>query len=378
MGAGVSVTDKSYFGLRLELSKSSDADRVLWVLDSAASHSLVTPRRRRQAGRAVDRRHRDGVVGLSVDGGFKQVDLGDAALAGSAALGTIKPVVLNFPSRRRARRRGGAARAGRAVALRRRALSAAGAAAGGRLRGRRHPPARSISTAWRACSAGGSRRACWRRPRRSPAGRPPTSPVDAIIDLGSSTTVCNYAVLDAAGIPRDADRVKQTDTVVAGQTGEPIRVAEAPLDLFLGDGGAATMTTPDVSIADLPIFGTLGVRGPAMVLGLDCLAAPKARRNHDARASSCRRATGSSGSRPPRSVAILSGMPHTHVVLSNVMIGPPAGPNSTRPSPRSSRRSRHPRCAPPPTRAAAAVRPARGRRERRRRRRLDGSAGICG
>ena len=38
-----------------------------------------------------------------------------------------------------------------------------------------------------------------------------------------------------------------------------------------------------MSIADLPIFATLGVRGPAMVLGLDCLAAPKAGANYGAR-----------------------------------------------------------------------------------------------
>ena len=126
-------------------------------------------------------------------------------------------------------------------------------------------------------------------------GRPQTSPVDAIIDLGSSTTVCNYAVLDAAGIPRDAERVKRTDTVIAGQTGEPIRVAEAPLDLYLGDGGAAAGRRP-TSIADLPIFGTLGVRGPAMVLGLDCLAALQSRREYGARVVLSAR-DGSSGSR---------------------------------------------------------------------------------
>ena len=49
------------------------------------------------------------------------------------------------------------------------------------------------------------------------------------------------------------------------------------------DGGAARRTAPDVSIADLPIFATLGVRGPAMVLGLDCLAAPKAGASYGAR-----------------------------------------------------------------------------------------------
>ena len=38
-----------------------------------------------------------------------------------------------------------------------------------------------------------------------------------------------------------------------------------------------------LSIADLPIFATLGVRGPAMVLGLDCLAAPKAGAEYGAR-----------------------------------------------------------------------------------------------
>ena len=284
MGAGVSVTDKSYFGLRLELSKSSDADRVLWVLDSAASHSLVTPGAASKLGAQSTGVTATASSATSVDGGFKQVDLGSAALAGGLALGTIKPVVMDLPI--------SAPRAGDAVGLLGldvlsrcdvelflrpdRPLAVvyeAGAAAAGaidldgmaRLQCRRLPSGLLATTA------------------QVTGGRPQTSPVDAIIDLGSSTTVCNYAVLDAAGIPRDADRVQQTDTVIAGQTGEPIRVAEAPLDLYLGDGGAARRTAPDVSIADLPIFATLGVRGPAMVLGLDCLAAPKAGANYGAR-----------------------------------------------------------------------------------------------
>ena len=62
------------------------------------------------------------------------------------------------------------------------------------------------------------------------------------------------------------------------------RVRQGPQGAHLHrDGGAARRTAPDVSIADLPIFATLGVRGPAMVLGLDCLAAPKAGAEYGAR-----------------------------------------------------------------------------------------------
>ena len=86
MGAGVSVTDKSYFGLRLELSKSSDADRVLWVLDSAASHSLVTPGAAAKLGAQSTGVTATASSATSVDGGFKQVDLGNAALVESEVI----------------------------------------------------------------------------------------------------------------------------------------------------------------------------------------------------------------------------------------------------------------------------------------------------
>ena len=44
MGAGVNVdSSKRYFGLRLGLSGARNGERVLFVLDSAASNSLLTP-----------------------------------------------------------------------------------------------------------------------------------------------------------------------------------------------------------------------------------------------------------------------------------------------------------------------------------------------
>ena len=48
------------------------------------------------------------------------------------------------------------------------------------------------------------------------------------MDLGSSTTVCNWAAAAAIGLGREGDaRVRQTDNVVAGQTGDPVRLHEA-------------------------------------------------------------------------------------------------------------------------------------------------------
>ena len=95
--------------------------------------------------------------------------------------------------------------------------------------------------------------------------------VRAIVDLGSTVTLINWAAAQAAGLQREGDaRVRQTDDVIAGASGEPVRVAEARMTIELG--GGARREGVLVNIADLPVFAAVGLPGPASVLGLDSLA----------------------------------------------------------------------------------------------------------
>ena len=65
-------------------------------------------------------------------------------------------------------------------------------------------------------------------------------------------------------------RVRLTDDVIAGASGEPVRVSEARLTVELG--GGARRENVLVNIADLPVFAAIGMPGAAAVLGLDSLA----------------------------------------------------------------------------------------------------------
>mmetsp|Transcript_61929 Transcript_61929/g.170176 ORF Transcript_61929/g.170176 Transcript_61929/m.170176 type:complete len:98 (+) Transcript_61929:1-294(+) len=71
------------------------------------------------------------------------------------------------------------------------------------------------------------------------------------------------------GMRREDPRVRLTDDVIAGASGDPIRVSEARLTL---DAGGARRAALLVNIADLPVFSAIGLPGAAAVLGLDALA----------------------------------------------------------------------------------------------------------
>ena len=94
--------------------------------------------------------------------------------------------------------------------------------------------------------------------------------VQAVVDLGSSLTLCTWAAAEAIGLRRQGDpRARLTDDVIAGATGEPVRVWEARLTVELGGVRREDML---VNIADLPIFGAIGLPAAAAVIGLDTLA----------------------------------------------------------------------------------------------------------
>lgn len=277
MGDGVNVFDKTYYSIRLELSgaEASRAAGVQWVIDSAASNSLITPAAAQLLGA------RGTGVTASADtstttgvGGFKQVDLGTASLAGGLMCGPLQPVVMELPVAGECGLLGLDFLTRHDIDLRLRpALPCAvfhdtGSAVRGELDsidglselGCTRLPSGLLSTRVQLVPEGG-------------AG----GEVQAVVDLGSTVTLCTWAAAEAAGLQKDDPRVRQTDDVIAGATGEPVRVSEVVMTLQIG---GAKRTDVLVNIADLPIFSAIGLPPAAAVLGLDTLA-PNAETNAD-------------------------------------------------------------------------------------------------
>ncbi len=93
--------------------------------------------------------------------------------------------------------------------------------------------------------------------------------IPAVIDLGASASIINRAAATSAGF--DASKAPMAGAV-AGADGVLIPVAAHGFRrLDLGDTG---FDSPKLLVADLPVFGELGLAGgPAMILGLDLLGA---------------------------------------------------------------------------------------------------------
>jgi len=269
MGSGVAVYDKAYYSVRLELTAAAPerASRVQWVLDSAASNSLVTP----DAAALLEARN-TGVTATADTasttgaGGFQQVDLGVASLAGGLTSGPLRPVVMELPVAGERGLLGLDFLNNHDVDLRLRPASPcaifyeAGSAARG-----------DIDT------SGLAELTCARLPSGLMATPVKLTTDDeagevtmlAVVDLGSPLTLCNWAAASAMGLSREDPRVRLTDDVIAGASGDPIRVSEARLTL---DAGGARRAALLVNIADLPVFSAIGLPGAAAVLGLDALA----------------------------------------------------------------------------------------------------------
>ncbi len=265
MGAGVSVDSKSYYGLRFD-----ECDGVLWLIDSAASNSVLSPAAADHLGARATGVVASASTASETTGGFKQVDLGDVSTFGLAC-GPLKPVVMPLP-------------VGDSSAL----VGLLGLDFLSRfeceLRLRAEMPCATLHPSGAISRSDVQLDAmvplsCTRLPTGLLAARvrvgSSRGEAEAVIDLGSSVTVASMAAAAVAGLTSDDPRLRLTDTVIAGASGEPIRTREARLDLSLGDGGEPSSQAQrrlQVSVADLPVFGALGMRGAAMVLGIDALA----------------------------------------------------------------------------------------------------------
>ena len=101
LGSGATVDSKLYCGVRLELPEVGSpeaASSLLFVIDSAASNSLVTPEAAAALGARPTGVTASASTATSADSaGFQQVALGEARLAGGWSMGTLKPVVMPLP-----------------------------------------------------------------------------------------------------------------------------------------------------------------------------------------------------------------------------------------------------------------------------------------
>jgi hypothetical protein len=101
LGTGATVDSKSYCAVRLELPEVASpeaASTVCFVLDTAASNSLVTPEASTALGARPTGVTASASTATSSDGGgFQQVNLGEVWLPGGLSLGPLAPVVMPLP-----------------------------------------------------------------------------------------------------------------------------------------------------------------------------------------------------------------------------------------------------------------------------------------
>jgi predicted aspartyl protease len=91
------------------------------------------------------------------------------------------------------------------------------------------------------------------------------SPVGAVLDLGAQATIVNRAAATSAGV-----RAGARQGVAMGVGGAAAPVSSERFSRV--EIGGATLTDRALYVGDLPVFEQIGLRGPAMILGLDLLA----------------------------------------------------------------------------------------------------------
>ena len=199
LGPGATVDSKLYCAVRLELPEVGSpqaASSVRFVLDTAASNSLVTPEASAALGARSTGVTASASTATSSDaGGFQQVSLGEARLPGGLSLGPLAPVVMPLPLPGRAGLLGLDVLARFAIELVLRSsrpfavLHPPGALPAEARAGLRRLPTRRLPGSGLLVT----------RVALGPEGEPPRAELDAVIDLGSSLTIVSPGALAAAG-----------------------------------------------------------------------------------------------------------------------------------------------------------------------------------
>jgi predicted aspartyl protease len=91
-------------------------------------------------------------------------------------------------------------------------------------------------------------------------------PVPAILDFGATQSIASRAAAAMAGV---ATSLQDAGSVAVGADGRNIPVGmQAFRSLAVGD---VVVQAPTLAVADLPVFEQLGLKGPALLVGLDFL-----------------------------------------------------------------------------------------------------------
>ena len=259
----------------LRLSVNNGRDDALFVLDTAASVTLITPA---AAGRLQARRTGvgagPGVAGTGSTAASYQVSLGVASLAGHP-LGDLTAVVMELPTgqstdgilgldffnRFEAVELDWAARPGTVTLAPRGASSAVGALSAGLAECRLDRLGMGLLTVTITVGEGSG-----------------ATEMPALLDSGAAFSCLNSAGASAAGVRSDPSVEPMW---VAGASGQPMAMGVADRDVAFAPaaGGGAGRPAPALGgvrplVGDLPAFAALGLAArPAALLGLDALLA---------------------------------------------------------------------------------------------------------
>eukprot|EP00904_Undaria_pinnatifida_P005637 jgi/Undpi1/2202/HiC_scaffold_12.g05588.m1 len=270
LGDGISVDQKDYYCVEIGLPDAPAGPTTeLFMLDTAATSSLLTPRASKRLGAVKTGISAMGAAGTEGMSGLFQVSLGEVVVAGQS-FGSLKPVVMELPitdirgkgsdgmekgvagilgmdffSRFDVKldfRSGDATFANPGVA-------ASGALGSGKMA---DVPGKVLPTGFfmidvKLEPAGGGK------------GRPASIP--AVIDLGSAFTIANWSAGKAAGLDPRGSNVKYNGQVVAGAAApgevyKPVEVGEANMDMIIQgqQAGSHELRGRPVMFADLPGF----------------------------------------------------------------------------------------------------------------------------
>ncbi|CAM9260136.1 unnamed protein product [Scytosiphon promiscuus] len=293
LGGGISVDQKDYYCIEIDLPNAPKGPtRELFMLDTAATCSLLTPRAYERLGALKTGVSATGSAGTDGMSGLFQVSLGEVEVAGQS-FGQLKAVVMELPitdikgKGSEGMEKGVSGILGMDFFSRfdvrldfqsgDATFAKPGTAANGGLGSSEMTgiPARILLTGFMVIDV---------KMKPTVAGRGSPSGIPAIVDLGSAFTIANWAAGKLAGLDPNGPNVKYNGQVVAGAAApgevyKPVEVAEADMDFLLGarknlgqpKGSNNLIRSRTVMFGDLPGFKAMGMSGPTIILGSDVL-----------------------------------------------------------------------------------------------------------
>ncbi|CAM9303607.1 unnamed protein product [Ectocarpus sp. 6 AP-2014] len=292
LGEAISVDQKDYYCIEIGLPGAPKGPTTeLFMLDTAATSSLLTPKASQRLGAIRTGVSAMGSAGTDGMSGLYQVSLGEVKVAGQS-FGQLKPVVMELPitditgKGSEGMEKGVSGILGMDFLARfdvkldfqsgdatfaRPGSAVSGGLGSGDMTG---IPGRILPTGFMVIDV---------KMKPTEAGKGSPSGIPAIVDLGSAFTIANWPAGRLAGLEPHGPNVRYNGQVVAGAAApgevyKPVEVGEANMDMLIGarkdlgqSNGSNLIRSRVVMFADLPGFKAMGMSGPTIILGSDVL-----------------------------------------------------------------------------------------------------------